>query len=270
MSDALTGRVALVTGAGRGQGRSHAVALARAGADVVACDLAAGLPTVPYALSTADDLEQTASAVREVGRRCLTVVADVRDVEAMEGVLERGLAELGGVDVVCANAGVISFGPSWQLTEQQWEEVLDTNLKGAWATCRAAIPHMIAAGRGGAIVLTTSAAGLKGFSGMAHYSASKHGLIGLARAMAIELAPHHIRVNCVAPGGVRTPMGTNEAIHEHLAGEPETARSLTNLLPDLDLVEPEDVSAAVVWLASDAARYVTGVVLPVDAGVQLR
>ena len=270
MSDSLSGRVALVTGAGRGQGRSHALALAHAGADIVACDLTADLSTVPYALSGADDLERTAGAVRRAGRRCLSVAADVRDVRAMEDLEARGTAELGPVDIVCANAGVISFGQSWQLEESQWDEVVDTNLKGAWATCRAAIPGMIAGGRGGAIVLTTSAAGLKSFSGMAHYSASKHGLIGLARTMAIELAPHRIRVNCVAPGGVRTPMGTNEAIQGHLAAEPDVARALTNLLPDLDLVEPEDVSAAVAWLVSDAARYVTGVVLPVDGGVQLR
>jgi SDR family mycofactocin-dependent oxidoreductase len=270
LSDSLTGRVALVTGAGRGQGRVHAVALARAGADIVACDVAADLSTIPYSLARPGDLHSTAEAVREAGRRCLATVADVRDLAAMEDLVARGTAELGQVDVVCANAGVISFGKSWQLTEAQWDDVLETNLKGAWATCRAAIPGMIEAGRGGTIVLTTSAAGLKGFGGMAHYAASKHGLIGLARTMAIELAPHRIRVNCVAPGGVRTPMGTNEAIHGHLAAEPDAARALTNLLPDLDLVEPEDVSAAVVWLVSDAARYVTGVVLPVDAGVQLR
>jgi SDR family mycofactocin-dependent oxidoreductase len=270
LNESLTGRVALITGAGRGQGRSHAVALARAGADIVACDVAAELSTIPYTQSTPEELDRTAQAVRQVGRRCLTLVADVRDLRAMEGVVAKGAAELGRVDVVCANAGVISFGQSWQLAERQWDEVLDTNLKGAWATCRAAIPGMIEAGRGGVIVLTTSTAGLKGLSGIAHYAASKHGLIGLARTMAIELAPYHIRVNCVAPGGVRTPMGTNEAMQSHLAAEPEAARALTNLLPDIDLVEPEDVSAAVAWLVSDAARYVTGIVLPVDAGVQLR
>jgi SDR family mycofactocin-dependent oxidoreductase len=266
----LEGRVALVTGAARGQGASHAVALARAGADVVACDAVRDLPTVPYPLAAAAELERTAAAVRETGRRCCPAVADVRDLEAMERVVERAARELGPIDIVCANAGVISFGPSWQLTEQQWDEVVDTNLKGAWATCRAAVPRMIEAGRGGAVVLTTSAAGLKGYSGMAHYAASKHGLIGLARTLAIELAPHGIRVNCVAPGGVRTPMGTNQAIHDHLATESDAARALTSLLPELDLVEPEDVSAAVCWLVSDAARTVTGVVLPVDAGVQLR
>jgi SDR family mycofactocin-dependent oxidoreductase len=270
LNDSLTGRVALITGAGGGQGRSHAEALARAGADIVACDVAADLSTIPYTQSTAEDLDRTAEAVRQVGRRCLSVVADVRDVRAMDDLVARGTAELGPIDIVCANAGVISFGRSWQLTELQWDEVLGTNLKGAWATCRAAIPGMIEAGRGGVIVLTASTAGLKGFSGMAHYSASKHGLIGLARAMAIELAPYQIRVNCVAPGGVRTTMGTSEAIQSHLDAEPDAARALTNLLPDVDLVEPEDVTAAVAWLVSDAARYVTGVVLPVDAGVQLR
>ena len=270
MTGSLTGRVALVTGGGRGQGRSHAVTLARAGADIVACDVAMELPTIPYGQSTPEELARTAEAVRQAGHRCLSVVADVRDLRAMEDLVARGTAELGRIDIVCANAGVISFGQSWQLTEPQWDEVLDTNLKGAWTTCRAAVPGMIDAGRGGAIVLTTSTAGLKGFGGIAHYSASKHGLIGLARTMAIELAPYKIRVNCVEPGGVRTPVGTSEAIQGHLSAEPEAARALTNLLPDVDLVEPEDVSAAVAWLVSDAARHVTGVVLPIDAGVQLR
>lgn len=270
MSGSLDGRVALVTGAARGQGRSHALALAREGADVVVCDLARDLATVPYGLASSGDLEATAAEVRRCGRRCLPAVVDVRELAAMEELAARARAELGAVDIVCANAGVISFGAAWQLTEQEWDEVLDTNLKGAWVTCRATVPAMVEAGRGGAIVLTTSAAGLKGYSGMAHYAAAKHGLIGLARTLAIELAPHSIRVNCVAPGGVRTPMGTNDAIHDHLASEPDAARGLTNLLPDLDLVEPEDVSAAVTWLVSDAARYVTGVVLPIDAGVQLR
>ena len=140
LSDSLAGRVALITGAGRGQGRSHAVALARAGADVVACDLAGDLSTVPYPLSTPDELDRTADAVRREGRRCLAAVADVRDPAAMEELVLRGTAEIGRIDIVCANAGVISFGPSWQLAEPQWDQVLDTNLKGAWVTCRAAVP----------------------------------------------------------------------------------------------------------------------------------
>ena len=261
-------RVALVTGAARGQGRAHALALARAGADVVACDLAADRPTVPYRLATDADLEETACAVRETGRRCLAVRADAAGVEQMADAVARA-RELGALEVVCAHAGVISFGRSWELTEEQWDQVVATNLKGVWATCRAAIPGMIERGRGGSIVVTGSAASLRGYPGIAHYAAAKHGLIGLMRSMAIELAPHRIRVNCVLPGGVRTPMGTDDAMREWLAAEPDASRALTALLP-VDLVEPDDVSAAVAWLASDAARFVTGVVLPVDAGVQLR
>ena len=261
-------RVALVTGAARGQGRAHALALARAGADVVACDLATDLPTVPYALATEADLEETACLVRAAGRRCVAVRADAADVERMAETV--ALAdELGSLEVVCANAGVISFGHSWELSEAQWDQVVRTNLKGVWATCRAAIPGMIERGRGGSIVITGSAASLRGYPGISHYTAAKHGVVGLMRSLAIELAPHRIRVNCVLPGGVRTPMGSSEAMQGWLAGEPEASRALTALLP-VDLLEPEDVSAAVAWLASDAAHLVTGVVLPVDAGVQLR
>ena len=261
-------RVALVTGAARGQGRAHALALAHAGADVVACDLAADQPTVPYHLATVSDLDGTACAVRQTGRRCTTVRADAASVEQMAEAVERA-GELGAVEVVCANAGVISFGRSWELTEAQWDQVVATNLKGVWATCRAAVPGLIERGRGGSIVITGSAASLRGYPGISHYAAAKHGVIGLMRSLAIELAPHRIRVNCVLPGGVRTPMGTDEAMHGWLASEPDASRALTALLP-VDVVEPEDVSAAVAWLASDAARFVTGVVLPVDAGVQLR
>jgi SDR family mycofactocin-dependent oxidoreductase len=262
------GRVALVTGAARGQGRSHALALAAAGADLVLCDVAAQLQTVPYPLAQETDLEETAAAVRATGRRCLPVVVDVRDVGEMERAASRAAAELGTVDILCSNAGVISFGSSWQLSEQQWNEVVDTNLKGSWSACRAVIPGMLERGRG-AIVLTASAAAFHAYGGMAHYVASKHGVVGLMRTLALELAPHGIRVNAVVPGGVRTVMGTNDAMQGQLALDPEASRALTALL-DTDVVEPEDVTAAVVWLASDAARYVTGVALPVDAGVLLR
>ncbi len=261
-------RVALVTGAGRGLGRAQAVALARGGADVVACDLAADLATVPYHLGTEADLEETALAARATGRRCVTVKADAANLGQMEAAVAHA-GELGRLDVVCPNAGVISFGRAWELTEAQWDQVLATNLKGVWATCRAAIPGLVARGRGGSIVITASAASLRGYPGISHYAAAKHGVIGLMRSLAIELAPHRIRVNCVLPGGVRTPMGTAEAMQDWLAAEPDASRALTALLP-VDLIEPEDVGAAVAWLASDAARSVTGVVLPVDAGVQLR
>jgi SDR family mycofactocin-dependent oxidoreductase len=261
------GPVALVTGAARGQGRAIALALARGGADVVACDLAADRPTVPYALGTPADLEETARLVRETGRRCLPVRADAAIPADMDGAVARA-AELGALRVVCANAGVISFGRSWELSEAQWDQVIATNLKGAWATCRAAIPRLIERG-GGSIVITGSAASLRGYPGISHYVAAKHGVVGLMRALAIELAPHGVRVNCVLPGGVRTPMGTADVMQGWLASEPDAARALTALLA-VDLVEPEDVGAAVAWLASDQARAVTGVTLPVDAGVQHR
>ncbi|HEY2705218.1 MAG TPA: mycofactocin-coupled SDR family oxidoreductase [Candidatus Dormibacteraeota bacterium] len=265
----LEGRVALVTGAARGQGRSHAVALARAGADVAVCDLAAPLATVPYPLGTAEELAGTALLVEAEGRRCVSAVLDVRDGAALAELVERAVARLGRLDTVVANAGVISYGAAWELSDAQWDEVVGVNLTGVWRTCRAAVPAMLAGGEGGAIVIATSTAALKGLSGMAHYAAAKHGCIGLARSLALELAAHRIRVNCVAPGGVRTPMGTNPQMQGVMEADPHLAHSLTAALP-VDLVEPEDVSAAVVWLCSDAARHVTGAVLPVDAGTLLR
>jgi SDR family mycofactocin-dependent oxidoreductase len=263
----VNGRVALVTGAARGQGRAHAVALARAGWDVIACDLCRDQPTVPYALARPDDLDETARLVRGARRRCLALQVDAASVSQMAAAAVRA-AELGELEVVCANAGVISFGRSWELSEAQWDQVITTNLKGVWATCRAAIPALLERGRG-SIVVTGSAASLRGYPGISHYAAAKHGVVGLVRALAMELAPHRVRVNCVVPGGVRTPMGTSEVMQDWLAAEPDASRALAALLP-VDLVEPEDVSAAVVWLASEAARFVTGVVLPVDAGTQLR
>ena len=242
--------------------------MAIAGADIVACDLCHDQPSVPYGLTTLDDLEETARLVRQTGRRCLVQEADAADVAQMEAAAALGTG-LGGIDVVCASAGVISFGKAWELSEAQWDQVIDTNLKGAWATCRAAIPGMIDRRRGGSIILIGSASSLRGYPGISHYVAAKHGLLGLTRALAIELAPHAIRVNCVLPGGVRTAMGTSQAMQEWLRGEPEASRALSALLP-VDLVEPEDVAAAAVWLASAEARFVTGVALPVDAGVQLR
>jgi SDR family mycofactocin-dependent oxidoreductase len=265
----LTDRTALVTGAARGQGRAHAVALARAGADVAVCDVAHGLPTIPYALGTPDELAETVRLVEAEGRRCVTAVVDVRDGAALEELVEQVVAELGRLDILIANAGVISYGPAWELSEEQWDEVLGVNLTGVWKSCRAAVPAMLARGEGGAIVITASTASVKGLAGMSHYAAAKHGCVGLARSLALELAPHRIRVNCVAPGGVRTPMGTNTAMQELLDQDPALAASLTAALP-VDLVEPEDVSAAVIWLCSDAARQVTGTVLPLDAGTLLR
>jgi SDR family mycofactocin-dependent oxidoreductase len=265
----LAGQVALVTGAARGQGRAHAVALARAGADLVLCDLAAPLATVPYPLGTAEELAETAALVEAEGRGCLGRAVDVRDGAAVAGLVEDAVDRFGRLDVLVANAGVISYGCAWELTDAQWDEVLGVDLGGVWRSCRAAIPAMLAGGRGGAIVITGSTASAKGLAGMAHYAAAKHGCVGLARSLALELAPHRVRVNCILPGGVRTPMGSTMQLHERMAADPHLASSLSAALP-VDLLEPEDLSAAVVWLCSDAARHVTGAVLPVDGGTLLR
>lgn len=258
-----------MTGGARGQGRAHAVALARAGADVAVCDIAHSLTSVPYPLGTVEELAETVALVEAEGRRCLPAVVDVRDAAGLAELVDLTVATLGGLDILVANAGVISYGPAIELTEEQWDEVLGVNLTGVWKSCRAAVPAMIATGRGGVVVITTSTAAVKGLAGMAHYVAAKHGCVGLARSLALELAPHRIRVNCVAPGGVRTPMGTNPQMQELLQQDPALAASLTAALP-VDLMEPEDVSHAVVWLCSDAARQVTGTVLPLDAGTLLR
>lgn len=262
----LDGKVALVTGGARGQGRSHAVTLAREGADIVVCDLVGQIDTVPYPMSNPDDLAETVRLVEELDRRCVAQEADVRSLSQMEAVAEQAVTELGKIDILLANAGIFSLSEStWELTEQQWQDTIDVNLTGVWHACRAVVPSMIAAGNGGAIVITSSTAGIKGIGGAAHYVASKHGVVGLMRTLAVELAPHMIRVNTVHPTGVNTPMINNEAIGEWFSRDPSAAAALANLLP-VEQVEPFDISNAILWLVSDEARYVTGVTLPVDAG----
>jgi SDR family mycofactocin-dependent oxidoreductase len=262
----LAGRVAFITGGARGQGRSHAVALARAGADIAICDAETDLETVPYALSRDGDLAETRALVEAEGRRCVSERLDVRDLAGLEAFAARAAGELGGLDFVVGNAGVYSYAPNtWELTEEQWDVMLDINLGGVWRTCKATIPHMLAAGRGGVIVLISSVNGLRGIPGVAHYNAAKHGLVGLMRTMAIELAPHGVRVNTLHPTGVATGMTQNDAMTEALAAVEASGLDMTNLLP-VELMDPEDVSNALVWLVSPLARYVTASVLPVDAG----
>jgi SDR family mycofactocin-dependent oxidoreductase len=264
----LEGRVAFITGAARGQGRCHAVQLAREGADVIGVDVCAQNDSVAYAMSTPEDLVETARAVEGEGRRFVGRQADVRDLAALERAIEEGTEELGAVDVIVANAGIAALSMDDQ--EREWDEVIGVNLTGVYHTVRAALPSMLERGRGGSIVLISSTAGLVGVGGnspgMLAYTASKHGVIGLTRSWANYLAPHNIRVNSVAPGGVRTPMLVNDALPKFVKGHPEFAGSMGGTLPGNGVVEPEDISSAVVWLASDSARYVTGVVLPVDAG----
>lgn len=267
----LEGRVALVTGAARGQGRSHAAAFAAEGADIIAVDICRQIESVSYDMSTPADLAETARLIEEQDRRVLTIEADARSEAEMTAAVERGIAELGKIDIVAINHGIASYAPVWQLTEAQWDDMLDTNLKGVWVTAKAVTPHMIER-RGGSIIITSSTAGLKGIANIAHYSAAKHGVVGLARVLAIELAPYMIRVNTVHPTTVNTPMVMNEATMRLFGGGQDITQeqfaevaTAMNLLP-VPWVEARDISAAYVFLASDESRYVTGVQLPVDAG----
>jgi (+)-trans-carveol dehydrogenase len=274
MAGRVAGKVAFITGAARGQGRSHAIRLAQEGADIIAVDLCGQIGSVPYAMSTPDDLAETVKEVEALDRRIVATQADVRDYGALKTALDDGVAQLGHLDIVSANAGVFSFGTLEELSETAWRDMIDVNLTGVWHAAKAAIPHLRAA-RGGAIILTSSGLGLEGMPNVGHYVSAKHGVVGLMRTLALELAPDMIRVNSVHPTTVNTDMIQNAAAYELFAPDlPEDERTsaviserlLTiNALP-IPWIEPVDVSNAVLWLASDEARYVTGVPLPIDAG----
>src|ERR1700730_4124464 len=197
MAGRVAGKVAFITGAARGQGRSHAIRLAQEGADIIAVDLAGQIGSVPYPMATPDDLAETVKEVEALDRRIVATQADVRDYAAVKAALDDGVAQLGRLDIVSANAGISSVGPAVELPEQTWQDMIDTNLTGVWHTAKAAIPHLIAGGRGGSIVLTSSAAGLMAYPNVAHYVSAKHGVVGLMKTLALELAPHMIRVNSV-------------------------------------------------------------------------
>jgi (+)-trans-carveol dehydrogenase/(-)-trans-carveol dehydrogenase len=273
----VQGKVALITGAARGLGRSHAVRLAEEGADVIAVDLLQPLGSVAYPLSRPEDLAETAAMVEKTGQRILTRQADVRSQTDLDNAVAEGLKTFGHIDIVCANAGIVTFGVTWELPEQTWQEMIDINLSGAWHTAKAAVPAMIEAGRGGSIILVSSTAGLKGMAQIAHYSAAKHGLVGLMRALANELAPHRIRVNTVHPTNVATPMLLNDTTFRALRPDlpnpseedSQAAMTLMNAIP-VPWVDPVDVSNAVLWLGSEESRYVTGVALPIDAGMTVK
>src|SRR3954451_7013292 len=272
----VEGKVAFVTGAARGQGRSHALRLAEEGADIIAVDIAGQIDSVPYKMSTPEDLAQTVKAVEALDRRIVATQADVRDYGALKGALDAGVAELGRLDIVCANAGIFSFSTE-ELDEPMWRDMIDVNLTGVWHTTKAAVPHLVEGGRGGSMILTSSTAGLKGFANFAHYVAAKHGVVGLMRTLALELAPHLIRVNSVHPTSVNTDMIQNDATYRLFAPDIEnpTREQVAprfgemNVLP-IDWVEARDISNAVLFLASDEARYITGVTLPVDAGFMVK
>jgi SDR family mycofactocin-dependent oxidoreductase len=276
-TDGLTGKVALVTGAARGQGRSHAVRLAEEGADVVALDLLEDIASVPYPLATKADLEETARLVGATGHRVIARPADVRDFDSVKDAVNEAIETFGRLDVVCANAGIISYGAGHELSEEMWADMIAVNLTGVWHTLKATVAPMLAAGTGGSIVITSSMAGLKGLAHTAHYTAAKHGVVGLMKVFATELAPHGIRVNCVHPSSVNTDMLHNEATYNLFRPGLEHA-TLDDAMTGFRYVhtmstpwlEPADVSEAVVWLASDRSRFVTGISLPVDAGFLLR
>jgi (+)-trans-carveol dehydrogenase len=269
----MDGKVAFITGAARGQGRSHAVRLAEEGADIIGVDICQSLPTVPYPGATRDDMAATAKLVEDLDRRIVIREADVRDLGQLQAVVQEGLSELGHIDVICCNAGIFSWAPTLEMDEEMWQEMIDINLTGVWKTIRAAVPPMVERRQGGSIIITSSVAGLFGVPNLASYVSAKHGIVGLMRTLTQELAPYMIRVNSVHPTSVNTPMIMNDAalrlIRPDLA-QPQredlgAAFIGTNSLP-VPWVEPIDISNAVLWLASDESRYVTGVTLPIDAG----
>ena len=279
MAGRMEGKVAFITGAARGQGRSHAVRLAQEGADIIAVDICEDIDTVTpyYPLATEEELAETVKAVEALDRRIVARKADVRDLDGLQAAFDEGLAELGRIDTVVANAGIATYGKAWELTGEQWKDMVDVNLTGVFHTAKVAIPSMIEAGRGGSILFTSSIGGLKGIQNVAHYVACKHGIVGLMRTLANELGPHSIRVNTIHPTNVDTIMIQNPGTWAMFSpGDPEPSREKAmpgflslNTLP-VPWIEPVDISNAVLFLASDEARYVTGVTFPVDAGAFIK
>ncbi|ORB23572.1 mycofactocin-coupled SDR family oxidoreductase [Mycolicibacterium parafortuitum] len=267
MTGRVEGKRVLITGAARGMGRSHAIRLAEEGADLILVDICESLPAIEYPLATTEELEETARLVEKHGRRAVTHLVDVRDERALTAAVDAGVAQLGGLDASVANAGVLTGGTWDTTTAEQWRTVVDVNLIGTWNTCRAAIPHLVE--RGGALVNVSSAAGIKGSPLHTPYTASKHGVVGMSKALANELAAQSIRVNTVHPTGVPTgmqPATLHTLLHEQRA---DLGPIFQNALP-IVMAEAVDISNAVLFLVSDEARYVTGLEFKVDAGVTIR
>ena len=268
----LDGKVAFITGVARGQGRSHAVTLANEGAAIIGVDICAAIASNPYPMASRAELDETVALVEAAGGKMIAAVADVRDFHALKAALDAGVEQFGRLDIVLANAGVAPTAfreVSIEEDLEMWSDAVGVNLVGSFHTAKAAIPHLIAGGRGGSIVFTSSTAGLRGFGGMQGgglgYAASKHGIVGLMRTLSNALAPHSIRVNTVHPTAVNTMMAVNPAMTAFLENYPDGGPHLQNPMP-VSLLEPEDISATISYLVSDAAKYVTGVTLPVDAG----
>ena len=274
----MDGKVAFVTGAARGQGRSHAVRLAEEGADIIAVDVCRKFEASPAPGATSEDLDITAGMVKDAGGRVVTAEVDVRDYDALRAAVDGGVEQLGRLDVIVANAGIgTTAGKLHKIDEALWQEMIDVNLSGVWKTVKAGVPHMLAGDRGGSIVLTSSVAGNKAYPHTGHYVAAKHGVIGLMRSFAVELGQRMIRVNAVLPTHVNSPLLMNESTYRAFRPELENPGpddlapvcQSFHFLP-IPWVTPEDISNAVLFLASDEARYITGVVLPVDAGSCLK
>ena len=274
----VEGKVAFITGAARGQGRSHAVRLAQEGADIIAVDICREIENVVYPPSTPADLAETADLVKGLNRRIVTAEVDVRDYDALKAAVDNGVEQLGRLDIVVANAGIGNTGNRLhKIPENIWQDMIDVNLSGVWKSVKAAVPHVISGGQGGSIILTSSVGGMKALAHTGHYIAAKHGVVGLMRTFAVELGQYMIRVNSVHPTQVNTPMLMNDvtfrlfAPHKENPG-PEDFAPVSQMMHTLPVpwVEPEDISNAVLFLASDESRYVTGVQLPIDAGALLK
>jgi (+)-trans-carveol dehydrogenase len=269
----LDGKVALITGGARGQGRSHAVRFAEEGADIIVADICDQIDTVHFDMATETDLSMTVEAVEGLDRRVVSEICDVRDRAALERVVARGVAELGRLDIVVANAGISGMHTVTDASEEEWANVVGVNLTGVWNTCQATVPAILEGGRGGSIILTGSYAASHGLPNLAPYTAAKHGVLGVMRSLASELGPRNVRVNSISPGNVGTGMLLNEEIFKVFRPDLETpdfedVREIFTSFPVMDIpyIESMDVSNAALFLASDEARYITGVDLPLDAG----
>jgi (+)-trans-carveol dehydrogenase len=278
MAGRVAGKVAFITGAARGQGRAHAVRLAEEGADVIAVDICKPIESVQIPLSTPEDLAQTADLVKARNRRIYTAEVDVRDYDALKAAVDTGVEQLGRLDIIVANAGIGNGGATLDKTsEPDWTDMIDVNLAGVWKTVKAGVPHILVGGRGGSIILTSSVGGLKAYPHTGHYVAAKHGVVGLMRTFAVELGQHMIRVNSVHPTNVNTPLFMNEPTMKLFRPDlenpgPDDLKVVAQMMHTLPVgwVEPEDISNAVLFLASDESRYITGVTLPIDAGSCLK
>jgi (+)-trans-carveol dehydrogenase len=284
MAGRVEGKVAFITGAARGQGRAHAVRLAQEGADIIAIDICKSIEGFLNPPSTPEDLAKTADLVRGHHQRIVTAEIDVRDYDALKAAVDSGVEQLGRLDIIVANAGISNAGNDdggtlEKVSERDWQDMIDVNLSGVWKTVKAGVPHILAGARGGSIVLTSSVNGFKAYSNLllGHYVASKHGVVGLMRAFAVELGQHMIRVNSIHPTFVDTPMLLNEGLYRMVRPDlenpgPDDLAPFCQTFHTLPIpwVEAEDISNAVLFLASDESRYITGVTLPIDAGSCLK